>query len=135
MWLPRVCVAPSSRVAEPLKSAVHSGLHPHLNKNTGKMVVGYACVGTNDLPKAKKFYEELLAPLGGKNVADTGRGHYFQGDLGGGLLVTLPFDGKPCEPGNGNSGYQAAAHEQGTHLLIGIPSLISPQNSGWNPLP
>lgn len=69
------------------------------------MVVGYACIGTNDLAKAKKFYEELLAPLGGKHVADTPRGHYFQGTLGGGLLITIPADGKACSPGNGNSAY------------------------------
>jgi hypothetical protein len=67
------------------------------------MVLGYACVATNNLEKATKFYDELLAPLGGKVVMSTGRGNYYQGTAGGGLLVTETFNGKPADPGNGNS--------------------------------
>ncbi|KXS19072.1 glyoxalase/bleomycin resistance protein/dioxygenase [Gonapodya prolifera JEL478] len=67
------------------------------------MVVGYVCLGTNDLEKAKAFYDELLAPLGGKVVLNTGRGlMYSNGTAEAGFLITTPFDKTlPASPGNG----------------------------------
>ncbi|KXS17249.1 glyoxalase/bleomycin resistance protein/dioxygenase [Gonapodya prolifera JEL478] len=66
------------------------------------MVVGYVCLGTNDLDKAKVFYDALLAPIGGKIVLNTGRGLMYSNGKDAGFLITTPFDKTlPANPGNG----------------------------------
>jgi catechol 2,3-dioxygenase-like lactoylglutathione lyase family enzyme len=65
-------------------------------------MIGYVCLGTNDLPRAAKYYDALLAELGAKRFMDyetfiawgTGRGKP-------GVALTKPFDGKPATIGNG----------------------------------
>lgn len=37
-------------------------------------MIGYAMVGTNDLPKAKGFYDALLGEMGAKIIMDVGHG-------------------------------------------------------------
>ena len=65
-------------------------------------MIGYTCVGTNDLPRATTFYDELLAVMGVKR--------FFEGDRGLGwgtapdqpmFSVMKPFDGQPASIGNG----------------------------------
>jgi catechol 2,3-dioxygenase-like lactoylglutathione lyase family enzyme len=65
------------------------------------LMIGYVMVGTNDLDRAVKFYDELLGVIGAKRaMADPGR---FQGYSNGGpmLAVTKPYDGQPATAGNG----------------------------------
>lgn len=65
-------------------------------------MIGYTCVGTNNLDKAVQFYSELLSLLGAKQFFETDRG------IGWGVSpdkpmfsVLKPFDGKEATVGNG----------------------------------
>lgn len=65
-------------------------------------MIGYVTVGTNDLPRAAKFYDALAAEMG------TGRMMEFEtfiawGTPGGGcgIAATKPFDGQAASVGNG----------------------------------
>ena len=65
-------------------------------------MIGYVTVGTNDLPRAAKFYDALAAEMG------TARMMEFEtfiawGTPGGaaGVAATKPFDGNPASVGNG----------------------------------
>ena len=73
-------------------------------------MIGYACVGTNDLEKAVHFYGELLSLLGAKPFFETDRG------VGWGIgadkpmfSVLKPFDGQKATVGNGTMIALAAA--------------------------
>jgi catechol 2,3-dioxygenase-like lactoylglutathione lyase family enzyme len=66
-------------------------------------MIGYTCVGTNDLPRAMAFYDALFAQLGAKHFFTTDRG------VGWGVApakpmfaVLMPFDGQPATAGNGS---------------------------------
>ena len=65
-------------------------------------MIGYTCVGTNDLDRAVKFYGELLGLLGAQP--------FFKSDRGVGwgvspdqpmFSVLKPFDGQAATAGNG----------------------------------
>ena len=65
-------------------------------------MIGYVTVGTNDLPRAARFYDAIAAEL------DTSRMMDFEtfvawGTPGGaaGIAATKPFDGKSASIGNG----------------------------------
>jgi len=64
-------------------------------------MIGYVTLGTNDLNRAGKFYDALLAELGAKRFMETPRSISWSGGPTGGLGVCLPFDGKPASVGNG----------------------------------
>jgi catechol 2,3-dioxygenase-like lactoylglutathione lyase family enzyme len=63
-------------------------------------MIGYVTVGTNDLEKAKAFYDALAAELGARRTFASER---MQGYGGGGamLAVCTPHDGKSATVGNG----------------------------------
>jgi catechol 2,3-dioxygenase-like lactoylglutathione lyase family enzyme len=65
-------------------------------------MIGYTCVGTDDLPRACAFYDGLLSLLGAKRYFETPRG------VGWGVnpqqpmfSVMKPFDGQNASVGNG----------------------------------
>lgn len=65
-------------------------------------MIGYVTVGTNDLPRAAKFYDAIAAEMG------TGRMMEFEtfiawGTPGGGcgIAATKPYDGQAASIGNG----------------------------------
>ena len=65
-------------------------------------MIGYVCIGTNDLPRATRFYDELTAVLGAKRFGETER--YIAWGLSAEdsqLLLIKPLDGKPATVGNG----------------------------------
>jgi catechol 2,3-dioxygenase-like lactoylglutathione lyase family enzyme len=65
-------------------------------------MIGYVTIGTNDLARAGKFYDELLGMLGAKRAMESER--YIGWGAGQGspmLMVMKPFDGKPATVGNG----------------------------------
>ena len=65
-------------------------------------MIGYVTIGTNDLPRAVKFYDELLAPLGIARIMDFGRGHAWGSAMDQpALAVMIPFDQQAAAPGNG----------------------------------
>jgi catechol 2,3-dioxygenase-like lactoylglutathione lyase family enzyme len=65
-------------------------------------MIGYVTLGTNDLARAVKFYDALLAEVGGKRTLEGERFvSWSAGEGSPGLGVIKPFDGKNAAPGNG----------------------------------
>ncbi len=65
-------------------------------------MIGYATLGTNDLPRATAFYDALLGELGIRRIMDFGRSVAYGVSMEKPALgVGLPFDGKPATVGNG----------------------------------
>src|SRR3981189_2980973 len=67
-------------------------------------MLGYATIGTNDLPRALAFYDALLAEVGAKRLMETPHGFTMYGVTlrKPALAITPPYNGKPAPPGNGN---------------------------------
>ncbi len=63
----------------------------------------YLTLGTNDLIRAARFYDAVLAPLGlvRRATEDTEIGYGLPDDRRTRLWITLPFDGNPATIGNG----------------------------------
>lgn len=70
-------------------------------------MLGYATLGTNDIGKARAFYDGLLGSIGAKRIME------FGDELGGftmwgtswdkpGVAVTRPYNGETAMAGNGN---------------------------------
>jgi predicted lactoylglutathione lyase len=65
-------------------------------------MIGYVTLGTNDLARAAKFYDALLAEIGAKRILESDRFvSWSAGETSPGLGVIEPFDGKAAVPGNG----------------------------------
>lgn len=65
-------------------------------------MIGYTTLGTNDLPRAATFYDELFAVIGVKRIMDFGNGYAWGTTMdqpGFGLIK--PFNGQPASVGNG----------------------------------
>jgi len=78
-------------------------------------MIGYATIGTNDLERASKFYDAVLAPLGGRRTFANGDRMQFYGskDTPGMIAVSKPYDEQPATAGNGSMfGLPAATKEQ-----------------------
>jgi catechol 2,3-dioxygenase-like lactoylglutathione lyase family enzyme len=65
-------------------------------------MIGYATLGTNDLPRAAAFYDQLLGSIGAKRwmEADTFVAWACSPDKPA-LGVIKPYNGKPATVGNG----------------------------------
>jgi catechol 2,3-dioxygenase-like lactoylglutathione lyase family enzyme len=66
-------------------------------------MIGYVTLGTNDLPRAKAFYDTLLAEIGIKRIMEFGGRGYAWG-VGmdkPALAIMKPFDQQPATVGNG----------------------------------
>jgi catechol 2,3-dioxygenase-like lactoylglutathione lyase family enzyme len=69
-------------------------------------------IGTNDLEKAKSFYDALLGTLG-VPPGRVDRHRVFYRTPTGVFSVTKPIDGKPATPANGGTiGFTANSPEQ-----------------------
>lgn len=65
-------------------------------------MIGYVTLGTNDLARAAKFYDALLAEIGAKRTLEAERFiSWSAGADGPGLGLIKPFDGKAATVGNG----------------------------------
>ena len=64
-------------------------------------MLGYVTIGSNDFEKAKKFYDAVLAELGGKRSFANDHMQGYSGAQGAMLAVCTPNDGKPATAGNG----------------------------------
>ena len=81
-------------------------------------MIGYTCVGTNDLERAVHFYGELLGLLGAQPFFKTERG------VGWGVSpdqpmfsVLQPFDGQAATAGNGTMIALVASNPDQVHAL------------------
>ena len=65
-------------------------------------MIGYVTLGTNDLAKAAKFYDPLLATIGAKRWMESDRFiAWAASPTSAALGLIMPFDGKPATVGNG----------------------------------
>ena len=63
----------------------------------------HVTVGTNDLERARKFYDAVLTPLGYKRLKDLGDRGSAWGVTTEEFIVLTPADGKPASPANGGT--------------------------------
>ena len=65
-------------------------------------MIGYVTLGTNDLPRAARFYDAIARHFGVGRMMDTDQ-FIAWGEMGGapGVAATLPHDGKRASVGNG----------------------------------
>jgi hypothetical protein len=63
-------------------------------------MLGYATIGTNDLPRTLAFYDALLAEVGAKRLMETPHGFTMYGVTlrKPALAITPPYNGKPATP-------------------------------------
>ncbi len=65
-------------------------------------MIGYATVGTNDLPKAVAYYDSLFASINAKRVFSSEKGVVWSlSRISAGFGVFVPFNGQPATVGNG----------------------------------
>ncbi|MEM6558029.1 MAG: VOC family protein [Pseudomonadota bacterium] len=96
-------------------------------------------VGSDDIDKARAFYDATFAALGGNPGITDPKGRLIYLHNGGVFMVTKPIDGEPCTHGNGmtiglamESPEQAKAwHDAG--LAAGGTSIEDPP--GWREQP
>ena len=107
-------------------------------------MLGYVTLGTNDLDRARAFYDALLGELGATRkmqFEETGFTLYGTGDRRPGIAVTRPYDGNPATVGNGNMAAIAAdsratvdrIHAKALELggsCEGAPGLRTPDGPG-----
>ena len=65
-------------------------------------MIGYVTLGTNDLPRAAAFYDQLLAEVGAKRLWEFDRGIAWGTAMDKPSLgIMKPYDGQPATVGNG----------------------------------
>ena len=75
-------------------------------------MIGYLIVGTNDLPKAAAFYDELFALVGGARMMEEDTFvAWTNGKPGAAFAVSKPFDGNAASVGNGSMAAISVATE------------------------
>jgi catechol 2,3-dioxygenase-like lactoylglutathione lyase family enzyme len=73
----------------------------------------HVMVGTNDLAKAKTFYDATFKALGGREAITDPKGRLIYLHNGGTFLVTPPIDGKEATHANGGTiGFTVEKPEQ-----------------------
>lgn len=66
-------------------------------------MIGYATVGTNNLPLATAFYDKLFESINAKRVFVSEQGVVWSlSRISAGFGVFLPHDGQPATVGNGS---------------------------------
>ena len=65
-------------------------------------MIGYVTLGTNDFDRAARFYDALLAEIGGKRTMEfDGFVVWSTSPKAPGLALTRPYDGNAATVGNG----------------------------------
>jgi predicted lactoylglutathione lyase len=65
-------------------------------------MIGYVTLGTNDVARAARFYDALLAELGAKRTMEAETFIAWGATPGGAMLsVIVPYDKQPATVGNG----------------------------------
>ena len=99
----------------------------------------HVTVGTNDLPAARSFYDEVLATLGWSRVADLADNGSIWGPGKPSFFALKPANGEPASVGNGVTvSFEApsraavkAFHE--ADLARGAPNEGDVGERGWAP--
>lgn len=84
-------------------------------------MIGYVTLGTNDLPRAAKFYDAIAAEMGVGRMMEFGE-FIAWGEMGGapGIAATKPFNGEPASVGNGTMVALQAADPAQVHRIYDI---------------
>jgi catechol 2,3-dioxygenase-like lactoylglutathione lyase family enzyme len=99
-------------VASRKQSQAQGGIDRSGNSGKELRMFSHVMIGTNDLDKAKSFYDALLGTLG-VPPGRVDRYRIFYRTKTGTFSVTKPIDGKPATPANGGTiGFAAASVEQ-----------------------
>ena len=99
----------------------------------------HVTVGTNDLSKARSFYDKVLGTLGLKRLADLGDNASIWGNKDPEFFVLKPANGQPASVGNGgtisfsapNRAAVAAFHKAALELGAKDEGAVGPR--GWAP--
>ncbi|MEQ1753915.1 MAG: VOC family protein [Micropepsaceae bacterium] len=65
-------------------------------------MIGYVMVGTNDIDRARKFFDAVFGEIGGKRGWDNDRMTGWTNGKGPQIMVVKPYDEKPATHGNGS---------------------------------
>jgi len=67
-------------------------------------MIGYVVLGSNDLGRAREFYDQLMPVIGAGRIMEFGDNFTMYGTSMGkpALAVAKPYDGNPATAGNGN---------------------------------
>lgn len=94
-------------------------------------MIGYLTLGTNDLARATRFYDELLALLGAKRAMETERYvGWSSGPQATMLLLIKPYDGGAATPGNGTMVSLAAGSRDQVHAVHARALALGAQDEG-----
>ena len=76
-------------------------------------MISYATIGTNNLEKARGFYDKVMEALGGRRTFASERMQFYGSKATPGMLaIAKPYDEQPATPGNGSMfGLAADSHE------------------------
>ena len=81
-------------------------------------MIGYVTLGTNDLKRAAKFYDELLGLLGAKRAMEMDRFIAWSSNPQGAMVsIIKPFDEKAATVGNGVMVALAASSKEQVNAL------------------
>ena len=70
-------------------------------------------IGSNDMARAKKFYDAVFVALGAQPATPDARGRLAYVHNGGRFIITQPIDGKPATHANGGTiGFAMTGPEQ-----------------------
>ncbi len=109
-------------------------------------MIGYVTLGTNELERARRFYEQLLAEIGARRLLELpdARGYTMYGRSGREpmLAITRPIDGNPATAGNGTMiALAMASREQVDRFHVkalelgaadeGAPGVRGPEEMGF----
>ena len=73
----------------------------------------HVMIGSNDIARAKTFYDALFAAIGGKPGRQDDKGRLVYANRGGLFMVTPPIDGRPATHANGGTiGFAVGSPEQ-----------------------
>jgi len=94
-------------------------------------MIGYLTLGTNDLARATRFYDELLALLDAKRAMETERYvGWSSGPQAAMLLLIKPYDGGAATPGNGTMVALAAGSRDQVHEVHARALALGAQDEG-----
>lgn len=73
----------------------------------------HVMIGSEDIPRSKKFYDAVFGAMGGEPGMVDARGRLIYAHNGGRFMVTKPIDGKSATHANGGTiGFMMSGPEQ-----------------------
>ncbi|AYM65987.1 VOC family protein [Agrobacterium fabrum] len=93
----------------------------------------HVMIGSNNLERARDFYDATFVALGGKPGEIDARGRLTYVHEGGRLMITKPIDGKPATAANGGTIGIAAASPD--HVLAWHAAGVSHGGTAVESLP